>query len=183
MTDQLEFFWTTDKTRLMVHDMVTDEYDAFTSSKLCLAKKVDRKVRECYPETHRKLCEIYGENDAFTFPRANRFLKCNFSVHDNQPDIDDDWNFAFELVPCPLRGECKDCICKPKLTTVLSERECEVIRNHVEGFTHIEIGERLFISEHTVHNHLANIYRKLSLHGNPNPDKHLINYAYKNHLV
>jgi len=179
----IEFFWTTEKTRLMVHDLQTDEVEAFTLSKLSLAKKVDRKVKECYPETWEKLCDIYGDADAMVFARANRFLKCNFSVHDNRPDIDDDFNFDLELVPCPLRGECKDNICKPKLTSSLTDRELDVIRLHVEGLSQDEIGDRLYISGRTAHNHISNIYRKLNLCGTSCPDKGLINYAYKHGLL
>jgi hypothetical protein len=178
----IEFFWTTEKVRLIVHDIVTGEFEPFDLHKLGMAKKIDRLLLERYPETHKKLCQLYGDTEAYAFVRVNRFLKCNFSVHDNRPDIDDDWNFEFELVPCPLRGECKDGICTPILSNDISNREIEVIRLHVEGYTQAEIGDRLFISEHTVHNHINNIYRKLGFTGRSNPDKLLINYAYKNLL-
>jgi predicted ATPase/DNA-binding CsgD family transcriptional regulator/Tfp pilus assembly protein PilF len=45
----------------------------------------------------------------------------------------------------------------------LTERELEVIRLVAEGLSNTEIGARLFVSEHTVHRHLANIRRKLKL--------------------
>jgi DNA-binding NarL/FixJ family response regulator len=45
----------------------------------------------------------------------------------------------------------------------LTERELEVIRLVAEGLSNAEIGARLFVSEHTVHRHLANIRRKLKL--------------------
>lgn len=179
----LEFFWTTEKVRLIIHDLATEEFVPFDLHQLSLAKKIDRKILEQYPKTHEKLCQLYGEGSAMVFPRVNRFLKCNFSLHDDRPDIDDDWNFEFELVPCPLRGECKDEICSPKLTNELSDREIEVVRLHVEGLTQDEIGERLFISGRTAHNHITNIYKKLGFTGKSNPDKLLINYAYKKNLL
>lgn len=179
----LEFFWTTEKTRLTVHDMENDEFFHLDNDHLSLIKQIERRIREQYPDVMNKLTELYGHEPAMAFARVNRFLKCNFSVHDNHPDIDDDWNFEFELVPCPLRGECNDAICEPKLTEVLSKRELEVVRLHCDGLTQQEIGDRLYISRLTAHNHITNVYQKLGFTGHANPDKLLINYAYKNKLV
>ena len=45
----------------------------------------------------------------------------------------------------------------------LSEREEQVLRMWVNGATSREIGEKLFISEQTVKNHLHNIFDKLGV--------------------
>jgi DNA-binding NarL/FixJ family response regulator len=45
----------------------------------------------------------------------------------------------------------------------LSARETEVLRLVAEGLSNQAIGERLFVSEHTVHRHVANILNKLSV--------------------
>lgn len=180
---KIEFFWTTNKTRLMIHDLESDDFDPLTLKCYEILRGVDIKVRDYYPETYAKLCKIYGKSKPYRFARVNRFLKCNFSEHDNHPDIDDDFNFDFERVSCPLRGECKDAICEPVMTTKLTDREVEVIGHHVDGATQQEIGERLFISPSTAHNHITNIYKKLGFTGKNNPDKLLINYAYKNKLI
>ena len=45
----------------------------------------------------------------------------------------------------------------------LSRREVEVLALVAEGLTNHEIAERLVLSEHTVHRHVTNILRKLSL--------------------
>ena len=179
----LEFFWTTNKSRLMVHDLEKDEIFPLSPEEGELLYKIDGIINENYPDTAVELIRIYGDGFGYKFPRVNRFLKCNFSVHDNRPDIDDDWNFDFETVPCPLRGECKDGICKPKLSSKLTHREKDVIKLHVEGLTQVEIGDRLYISERTAHNHISNIYKKLGFTGQANPAKLLINYAYKNKLI
>jgi DNA-binding CsgD family transcriptional regulator len=42
----------------------------------------------------------------------------------------------------------------------ISNRECEIIALVVQGFSHKEIGEKLFISSRTVKNHIYNIYQK-----------------------
>ena len=46
----------------------------------------------------------------------------------------------------------------------LTERENEVLRLVAKGYSYREIGERLFISEKTVQNHVRNILTKLQLH-------------------
>ncbi|MBB5397267.1 DNA-binding NarL/FixJ family response regulator [Mucilaginibacter sp. AK015] len=43
----------------------------------------------------------------------------------------------------------------------LSTREMEILSRLVDGLNYQEIGERLFISPHTVRKHIANIYDKL----------------------
>lgn len=43
----------------------------------------------------------------------------------------------------------------------LSAREMEILNRIVDGLNYQEIGERLFISPHTVRKHIANIYEKL----------------------
>jgi len=45
----------------------------------------------------------------------------------------------------------------------LSPREMDVLRLVAEGLSNQAIGERLFVSEHTVHRHVANILNKLSV--------------------
>lgn len=46
----------------------------------------------------------------------------------------------------------------------LTDREMEVLRLVAEGLNNREIGQRLFISENTVKNHIRNILEKLHLH-------------------
>ena len=44
---------------------------------------------------------------------------------------------------------------------MLSTREMEILNRIVDGLNYQQIGERLFISPHTVRKHIANIYEKL----------------------
>lgn len=48
-------------------------------------------------------------------------------------------------------------------TAGLTNRELDVLRLVAAGLSNQSIGERLFVSEHTVHRHLANIFAKLSV--------------------
>ena len=45
----------------------------------------------------------------------------------------------------------------------ISDREEDIIVLMIEGKSNNEIKEKLFISHHTVKNHLSNIYRKLDV--------------------
>ena len=47
--------------------------------------------------------------------------------------------------------------------SVLTPRELDVLKVVAQGLSNTEIARRLFLSEHTVHRHLANILRKLDL--------------------
>ncbi|MEO6150130.1 MAG: response regulator transcription factor [Mucilaginibacter sp.] len=48
-----------------------------------------------------------------------------------------------------------------KTEYTLSSRELEILNRIVDGLNYQQIGERLFISPHTVRKHIANIYDKL----------------------
>jgi DNA-binding NarL/FixJ family response regulator len=47
--------------------------------------------------------------------------------------------------------------------TVLTPRELEVLKLVAQGLSNADIAQRLVLSEHTVHRHLANILGKLDL--------------------
>src|SRR5437879_2138340 len=56
-------------------------------------------------------------------------------------------------------AECIKLLAKPWL----SDREKEILQLVAQGFRNKEIGEKLFISEQTVKNHLHNIFDKLGV--------------------
>ena len=119
-------------------------------------------LREFYTEAYTALMEIYSkssENKRYRdFLAVRRFIKCNFGLYDNVIDIDENWNFRFEFVGCPLRGECKSdkIICAPKFNSKLSDRQLEVMRLLYEGKSDSEIADKLVISLNTVNNHRKN---------------------------
>jgi DNA-binding NarL/FixJ family response regulator len=43
----------------------------------------------------------------------------------------------------------------------LTEREMEILKGMVEGLDYRQIGEKLYVSPHTVRTHIGNIYKKL----------------------
>ncbi len=46
----------------------------------------------------------------------------------------------------------------------LSDREIDILKGIVEDLTEEQIGEKLFISHHTVRTHIKNVYKKLHVH-------------------
>ncbi len=127
-------------------------------------------IMEYYPTAYKALMEIYrgseGNKHYRDFLAVRRFIKCNFGVYDNTIDIDAQWNFNFEFVSCPLRGECKhdQLLCQPAFDSKLSERQLEVMRLCYEGKNDGDIADLLYISINTVANHRKASLRKLGLH-------------------
>lgn len=52
---------------------------------------------------------------------------------------------------------------KKKLLEELSARELDVLKLIARGFSNDQIARTLFISPHTVKNHVSNIYRKMGM--------------------
>jgi DNA-binding NarL/FixJ family response regulator len=63
----------------------------------------------------------------------------------------------------PKVGETTESVHQPRATDLLSTREMDVLRLIVDGRSNQEIGEALFISPHTVANHVASIFNKLGV--------------------
>ena len=51
-----------------------------------------------------------------------------------------------------------------KTLSLLTPREREVLKLIAQGLSNGEIAATLFISQHTVKNHVSNVYRKLGEH-------------------
>lgn len=61
----------------------------------------------------------------------------------------------------------------------LTDRENEILKLMVNGFTKKKIAEQLYVSYHTVNTHLKNIYAKLQVHTRSGA----VSKAYKEHLL
>lgn len=115
-------------------------------------------LEEFYPEAYAALRKYYARYDGNKcyrdFLAVRRFIKCNFGLYDNMIDVDENWNFKFEFVGCPLRGECDGFkkICEPKFNSTLSDSQLRVMELCYYGKKDEEIAETLFISSHTVKN-------------------------------
>lgn len=81
----------------------------------------------------------------------------------------------FDTVAALLRHRDSVATRKPELTG----REIEILQHVADGLTSREIGERLFISENTVKNHVRNILDKLGLHSR----NEAVMYALREDLI
>jgi DNA-binding NarL/FixJ family response regulator len=66
-----------------------------------------------------------------------------------------------------------------KIVGDLSNRELEVLQLIVDGFTNMEIADKLFISNRTVDTHRRNLLQKLNVRNTAE----LVKFALKNGLV
>lgn len=140
-------------------------------------------LREFYPESYDDLMDAYSKNSNNKryrdFLAVRRFIKCNLGLYDNMIDLDENWNFRFEFVGCPLRGECRyDNICAHKFNSKLSDRQLEIMKLLYQGKSDSYIADKLFISPNTVNNHRKNSFKKLGVHSMPE----FMRYAIENNL-
>ena len=106
-------------------------------------------LEEFYPEAYAALRKYYARYDGNKcyrdFLAVRRFIKCNFGLYDNMIDVDENWNFKFEFVGCPLRGECDGFkkICEPKFNSTLSDSQLRVMELCYYGKKDEEIADCL----------------------------------------
>ena len=95
-------------------------------------------------------------------------------------DIDSFGRIHLECVPCPLRGECRleNVVCRPEFAHNLSDAEMRVMRLWHQGLNKEEIAEQLYLSAHTVNNHIRNAYIRLGIHSKAE----FVKYAENNRL-
>lgn len=149
-----------------------------------LIEEILERIENFYPEAHKALNESYKKSQMnqsyFDFLRVRRFLKCNFGDLDTSDHDDKHGVFNFEKIHCPLRGECKfeEIICMPKFNSKLSKAEKRVMKLYYENQSIDRIADNLYLSGHTVKNHIKAAYAKLGVH----TQAEFISYANKNHL-
>lgn len=149
-----------------------------------LIEEILQRIETFYPEAMRALNESYNKSSLniqyFNFLRVRRFLRCNFGALDTTDHDDKEGIFNFEKIPCPLRGECKfeEIICKPTFNSKLSDAELRVMKLYYHNESIDRIADHLYLSGHTVRNHIKASYAKLGIHS----QAEFISYANKHHL-
>ncbi|MCM1354723.1 MAG: helix-turn-helix transcriptional regulator [Bacteroides sp.] len=122
-----------------------------------------------YPKAYAALDKEYQKIEDFRTKRyrmVSRFIKCNFGQIDNILDISSTGKYVFECVSCPLRSECKweGVICQPEFNSDLSKREKEIMKLIYDGMQVQEIAEKVYLSPHTIKNHIRNAFAKIGVH-------------------
>lgn len=148
-----------------------------------LVESLLEEVEVLYPKAYVALEKEYQKiTDMQTrrFRMACRFVKCNFGEIDNVLDISSNGKWVFECVKCPLRGECRweGVICQPEFNSELSKREKEILKLVYDGLQVQDIAEEVYLSPHTIKNHIRNAYAKLDIHSTAE----FIKYANDNGL-
>lgn len=177
-----EIYWNTQRDMLLIEDLENNNIKRFDELSQSFFVAIDRKIKTLYPNQHAELCQLVGRVGS-EYGRVFQFAACNFSTKDGKPDVDDEGNFIFERVSCPVRHTCKRITCHVDQFSILSHREKEIIAQFAKGLSEESIADALFISKFTVHGHINNIYKKLQFTGAANPDRLLIAFAIKNNIT
>jgi len=79
-------------------------------------------------------------------------------------DIDEDGEWNTEEPLCPIAGECEGykTVCFCKMTSILTNREMQILSEYVKGKDMETIAEEMYISVKTVNNTIANSYKKIN---------------------
>lgn len=133
-----------------------------------------------HKQLHLRYIKSKDNRTYYAFLICRGFIKCNFLVHDNKLDIDENGNWHCEFILCPRTGECPDCgsVCNSPDKYEISEKEINVLRLIVEECTNEEIAEKLYLSPNTVHNHRNNMLTKLGASNTAG----LVKYWFENNL-
>jgi predicted ATPase/DNA-binding CsgD family transcriptional regulator len=102
-----------------------------------------------------RLRATMGAEDFDAQYTAGRTLDLAQAAHEALPGM----QAGREAVP----GSETDAAVSGEAASVLTPRELDVLKLVAQGSSNSDIARRLFLSEHTVHRHLANILRKLNL--------------------
>lgn len=143
------------------------------------------KIREFYPDAYNDLVSWFHKSASnvpyFQFLIVEQFGKCNFGELDTtKKDIDKNGVFNLERVKCPLRGRCphENKVCNPRFNSRLSDAELRVMKLVYNGYSNDEVADTLYLSPHTVKNHIKSTYLKLGIH----EKAEFIRYANNNNL-
>lgn len=139
-----------------------------------LVKYILEIVRTRYPDAYKSLEEIYSKSapnqSYYQYLMMRRFCKCNFCRLDTTEldiqDVDVEGKFNFEKVECPMRGECpyEGVVCMPRFNSALSPAETRVMALLCDGRSELDAARELYLSPHTVHQHVKSAFVKLGMH-------------------
>lgn len=127
-------------------------------------------ISDLYPDAYQELAKEYSRSSMnvqyYQYLIVRRFCKCNLGLLDSTKIDMENGLLNLERVQCPLRGECKHegVICCPKVNHKLSQSELRVMRLVYDGMNNEDIAQQLYLSPHTIKNHIKSVYAKLGIH-------------------
>lgn len=150
-----------------------------------LVKSLLAKIREFFPGAYEGLAKWFQKSahnvPYFQYLIVDQFCRCNFGKLDSTTkDVDSKGKFNFEKGYCPIYGRCPyaNVVCNPKFNSRISDAEMRVMKMVYVGCNNEEIADRLYLSPHTVKNHMKSVYLKLGIH----EKAEFIQYAHSNNL-
>lgn len=156
-----------------------------TEQNIELVKDMLCKIREFYPDAYKDLSKWFQKSAQnvpyFQYLIVDQFCRCNFGKLDSTTkDIDREGSFNFEKGYCPIYVRCPhaNIVCNPKFNSRISDAEMRVMKMIYDGCNNEEIADKLYLSPHTVKNHIKSVYIKLGIH----EKSEFIQYAHKNNL-
>lgn len=178
----LEFYIYEDELWCMFSDGKNEQV---TEHNIELIKEMLCKIREFYPEAYKDLTKWFQKSAQnvpyFQYLIVDQFCRCNFGKLDSTTkDVDGKGTFNFEKGYCPIYGRCPhaNIVCNPKFNSRISDAEMRVMKMIYEGCNNEEVADKLYLSPHTVKNHIKSVYVKLGIH----EKSEFIQYAHKNNL-
>jgi two-component system, NarL family, response regulator DegU len=119
-----------------------------------------RRLRHSAPEARVVILTMHGEEETVT--QALRAGAVAYLLKDCSTDQVAETLHAVAAGDTELSADlARSMLAERTVATSLSTREVEVLQLFADGFSTVEVGERLYISAKTVKNHLASIYEKL----------------------
>lgn len=156
-----------------------------TENNIELIKSILERIREFYPDAYRALSKWFQKSSMnvpyYQYLIVDQFCRCNFGKLDSTAkDIDNNGKFNFERGYCPIYGRCQyaNVVCKPKFNSKISDAEMRVMKMVYEGYSNEEMADTLYLSPHTIKNHIKSVYAKLGIH----EKSEFIHYANDNNL-
>lgn len=177
-----EYFTLPDSETAVSHNLTTNEFTELSPNTSQENELFLDAFEDNFFSTYKDLREKYENHVHKRFAMARRAILCNFSLHDNEPDIDTDGMMHPEFVMCPMRCECRLGFCALKRRTALTEREIEYIKLAASGKSYEQIADELDRSQFTVQTMFRNIYARLNFHGKT-AKAQLIMYCKNNQLI
>lgn len=175
-----ESYWNDNNTIMLLEELESNIITPYSKLGISVILEIDDLIMHKRPYAYSCLQRDFGSGHKSAYKRVHQFACCNFSTHDGHPDINED-TLITEVVPCPIRFTCKLGYCTTE--HLLSDREKEVVSFFAQGMDEEKIADLLFISKSTVHNHITNVYSKLSFTGQAHPDRLLVLYAIQNKII
>ena len=179
---EMEFYLYDDELWCMTADGRNEQ---LTERNTELVKSMLEKIREFYPEAYNALGKWFQKSSKnvpyYQYLIVDQFCRCNFGRLDStKKDVDSNGNFNFEKGYCPVYGRCPyaNIVCNPRFNSKISDAEMRVMKMVYEGASKEEIAESLYLSPHTIKNHINSVYAKLGIH----EKAEFIRYANSNHL-